>query len=1155
MPQRLLRPNRIQTFSSNKNASTGGPGYRKRYGIALAIAALASALGLAAQSAPSDETRLLRFPTTNGEAIVFSHAGQLYTVPVAGGTARRLTDTPGYAVFPRFSADGRQLAFSAQYDGNTEVYLMSAEGGTPKRLTYTATLGRDDLADRMGPNNIVMAWTNTSNEVVFRSRMRSFNDFVGQLYAVTPQGDLPRQIPVPHGGFATFSPDDKKMAYNRVFREFRTWKRYRGGMADEVWVFDPETGALENVSNNDAQDIIPMWAPNGKIYYLSDRDGHLNLFSYEPKSKRTVQHTRFADFDIKFPSLGKGGIVFEQAGRIWHFDLKSEKAKMVPIVIREDFVGARGGIVNVSKYVGSVRPSPDGKRAVVVARGDVFTVPAKNGPTRNLSQTAGVHERAASWSPDGKWIAYLGDASGENEIYVRSQDGKQPPVQLTSGADTYYFTPVWSPDSKMLMWGDRAQRLRIVVVDTKEVLPVDESPFAEITQYAWSPDSQWVSWTRQERGTLSKVMLRSLAEKRTVAVTDGWYAANSPSFSDDGKFLYFASSRDFRPTYGETEWNHIYQNMERVYCVALAKDTPSPFAPKSDEVSVAGESAAEKGADGAKPKQSADKEAGSTKSAESKSGEAAEGGTTDKGKAKKGVVVKVDLDGLAERVIGLPIMPANYGPMRAVGEKVYYQRRTGGFGPDGRRTLALYNLKDQKETDLGQVDVFEISADGKKMLVKVGSDYALIDLPSSKVEVKDALSFAGLEMQLDRQAEWAQIYAECWRQMRDYLYAPNMHGVDWPAQKAKYAELLPHVHTRNDLTYLIGELIGELNVGHAYVGGGDRPEAARIQTGLLGAELSRDKASGAYRIARILKGENWQKGSRSPLTEIGVNVAEGDYIVAVNGKPTAAMDNLYASLVGTVGRQVVLRVNKTPSEEGSRDVTVVPIADEAPLYYQAWVRKNIAYVSDKTGGRVGYLHIPDMGPEGLNEFVKHFYPQLDKEALIIDVRGNGGGNVSPMIIERLRRELAMINYRRGSLPTQNPADMLLGPKVTLLNEYSASDGDLFPYRFRTHGLGKLIGKRSWGGVVGIRGSLPLTDGGTLNKPEFGPYAKDGSKWIIEGEGVVPDIVVDNDPAREFRGEDQQLDRGISEILEELRTKGQKLPPPPPWPVKAAAKSQ
>ncbi len=1089
--------------------------------------------------AADDTTRLLRFPATNDQAITFSYGGQLYTVAADGGTARRLTDAPGYAIFPRYSSDGAQLAFTAQYDGNTEVYVMPASGGNPKRLTTSATLDRDDLADRMGPNNIVFGWRHTAAEVVFRSRWHSFNPFIGQLYTVGLEGDVPTQLPVPRGGFVSYSPDDTKIAYNRVFREFRTWKQYRGGMADDIWIFDLKSGAVENITDNPAQDLFPMWASNGKIYFVSERTPRANLFSYDLATKQTKQLTQFTDFDVKFPSLGGKTIVFEQAGQIWKFDLATEKSSAVPITIREDFAATRPALTNVAKSLASVAPSPDGQRVTVVARGDVFTVPAKDGPTRNLTQTQGVHERSARWSPDGKWIAYLSDATGEFELYVRPQDGKGAAIQLTSNNDTYPFALDWSPDSKKILWADRKQRLRFIDVATKAITTVAENPDAPIQQYSWAPDSQWVTYVKQERGTLAKIMLYGLAAQQTIAVTDGSYDSSRPNFSDDGKWLLFASSRDYRPIYSDTEWNHAYLDMERIYLVALAKDTASPFAPKSDEVAIAKD----------EEKKPTDEKSDAPKSTPKK---------------PAAVVVKVDADGLSSRVLGLPIAPSNYSSITMVGEKIYYRRAPGGPSGGGgggegfgggaatKPVLALYDLKTKKETELGNFEGFEITANGKKMLIRSGRDFSLIDLPSAKVELKpDAkLDFSGLEVRLDRTAEWTQIFNESWRQMRDFFYAPNMHGVDWPAQRTKYAALLPSVSTRNDLTYLIGEMISELHIGHAYVGGGDRIEAPRIKTGLLGAEISRDAASRAYRINKILPGENWQTKTRSPLTELGINVRAGEYILAVNGQSVRDLANLYTALIGTVGKQVVLRVNAQPTDEGARDITVIPIADEAPLYYEQFVAQNMAYVAQKTDGKIGYLHIPDMGPEGLNEFVRRFYPQLNKQGLIIDVRGNGGGNVSPMIIERLQRELTMINIRRNGTPSTNPAQMLLGPQVTLLNEYSASDGDLFPYRFREKGLGKLIGKRSWGGVVGISGTLPFTDGGDLRKPEFAPYAKDGKSWIIEGHGVDPDIVVDNDPAREFRGEDQQLDKGIEVILEELKTKGRTLPPPPAWPNKS-----
>ena len=1083
---------------------------------------------LLSQSAPSpDETRLMRFPATDGHRVVFSYADQLYTVGLEGGIARRLTNGPGYAVFPRFSPDGSQLAFTAQYDGNTEVYLMPADGGAPKRLTYTATLERDDLGDRMGPNNIVMTWKNTTPEILFRSRMRSYNSFNGQLYSVGTDGDLPRQIPVPRGGFLSMSPDDSKMAYNRVFREFRTWKDYRGGMADDIWIYDFKTGAIEDITNNPAQDIIPMWAPNNRIYFLSDRTKRLNLYSYDLATKATAQLTDFRDFDIKFPALGGGVIVFEEAGYLWEFDTAKAALRRIPIVVKDDFVTSRPALVRVSGFIEGVAPSPDGKRVVVSARGNTFTVPAKDGATRNLSAKSGVHERDSAWSPDGRWIAYISDETGENELYVRAQDGSGEPVQVTSGADTYYYGPKWSPDSGKLLWADRMQRLRFVTVATKAVATVDTATAFEVREYSWSPDSQWVAWTRPEDSSLSRVWLYSIASGRKFPVTDGWYTAGGPDFSDDGKFLVLQSSRDFNRTMSDIEFEYVYDNLQRVYLVALAKDTESPFKPKSDEVQV---------------------------SAEPKPGDkTADAKDAKKDAPPKAVTVKVDEDGIMDRLIGLPVKASNYGSIRAVGNKVYYIRQDSFDGNilepglETPKTLLVYDLKDLKETELGTASDFEVTADGKKMLLKTGKDFALVDLPTAKLEIKDKISFDGLEMNLDRRAEWAQIYNESWRQMRDYFFSPTMNGVDWPAMRDKYAALLPYAQTRYDLTYLIGEMIGEMHSSHTYVWGGDRPVAPRIPTGLLGAELSRDPQSRAYRIDRILRGENWQPKLRSPLTEIGVNVGDGDYILAVDGKPVRDMANIYSSLVGKAGKQVVLRVNSKPLDEGSRSVTVVPTADEAPLYYEAWVRHNTDYVSQRTGGQVGYIHIPDMGPEGLSEFAKHFAPQLRKKALIIDDRGNGGGNVSPLIVERLTRALVLFEKPRNATPVTNPADMQLGPKLLLMDEFSASDGDVFAYRFRADGMGKLVGKRTWSGVVGFRALLPIVDGGSLSRPEFAPYSKDGKDWAIEGHGVDPDIVVDNDPAKEFAGMDQQLDRGIDEILLELKTNAQPVPPPPPFP--------
>lgn len=1059
------------------------------------------ASSLTAQS--PDEARVLRFPTTHGNTIVFSYAGDLYSVASAGGTARKLTTHEGMELFPRFSPDGSKLAFTGQYDGNTEVYVMPAQGGVPQRISFTATLGRDDVTDRMGPNNIVMDWSPDGSSVIFRSRMHTFNDFNGSLYAAPVNGDLATQLPVPRGGFMSFSDDGKKMAYNRVFREFRTWKRYRGGMADDIWVFDFDTKSVENITNNDQQDIIPMWKGN-RIYYLSDRDASekMNLFVYDNATKQTRQLTTFTNFDIKFPSIGDNAIVFEQAGWLWRFDLTTERATRVPVHIREDFASSRNGLVPVHESIAGGDLAPDGSRAVFAARGDLFSVPAKNGITRNLTNSSGVHDRSPTWSPDGKSVAYISDASGSDEIWSVAQDGSSAAVQLTSGGGTYKFDLSWSPDSKHILFSDRAMRLNLLNVATKAITVVDQAESWDIRSYSWSPDSKWITYARAEHLTNTRVMLYSVDQKKAWPVTDSWYNSGSPTFSSDGLYLFFISGRDFNPIYSQTEWNHAYTDMSRIYFVTLSKDTPSPFAPKHDEVNAAE----------VKPAATAN---------------------------------KVDVDGIENRVTVLPGPASNYYNLTVIGDAVYYMRngRT-----DTQAQFLLYNLKDQKETNLGTINGYTVSADGKKMMVARQGAYSIIDLPKGTVDLTAKVDVSGLQMHLDRRAEWNQVFHESWRQMKDFFYDPNMHNVDWAAVRDSYEPWIAGINSRADLSYILGEMIGELNAGHAYVGGGDIPTAPRTPMGLLGADLVRDR-SGYVQIKKIYRGENWISNRRSPLTEVGVNVNAGDFIIAVNGKAVNTMTNIQEALIQTVDKSVILTVNSRPNPQGARQVTVKPIGDESQLRYFDWVSTNIEKVAAATNGRVGYIHVPNMGPTGLNEFIKYYYPQLNKEALIIDVRGNGGGNVSPMLIERLRREAIMMSRARDRAATPNPGGVMPGPMITLMDEFSASDGDIFPYRFRASGLGKLVGKRSWGGVVGIWGSLPFVDGGSLNKPESALYSIDGSEWIIEGYGVDPDIIVDNDPYLEFTGTDQQLIRGIEEILKELET-AKKLPVPPTYPDKS-----
>jgi len=1046
-----------------------------------------------------NDARLLRFPAVHGEKVVFTYAGDLFEVPLSGGIARKLTsDAEGYEMFARFSPDGKHIAFTGQYDGNTEVYLIPSEGGVPERLTYTATLGRDDISDRMGPNNVVMAWSD-EDHIVYRSRKQTFNSFKGQLFEVSKNGGLSEELPLPTGGWCSFSPDGKKMAYNRVFREFRTWKYYQGGMADDVWIYDFETKETINITNNDHQNIFPMWSGDN-IYFLSDRDRTMNLFAYNLTTKQTSKLTDYTNFDIKFPSLGDHSIIYENGGYIYNYELNSGEIAKVEVEIRNDLLTGRNEIKDASKFINSWAISPDGKRAVFGARGDVYTVPAKSGITRNLTQSSGVHDRNVEWSPDGKYISFISDRTGEDEIYIQNQNGLEEATQLTFNSDTYKYNPVWSPDSKYLLWGDKMARLNLMEIATKKVKVIFEADDWEIREYTWSPDSRWIAFTENPNNSVNKIHIYGLDKGDIHQVTDNWYNANSPAFGTEGRYLFFVSARDFNPTYSWTEWNHAYQDMNSLYFVTLQKDTPSPFEPENDEVEV-------KVADAENDKEEAEKTE----------------------KKEETTATRIDFDGITDRVIKLPVKAGNYWNINPVKDAVYYVYNSS---KSNGAKLTMYDLESEKKTELGDIRSFVISANHKKMLISTQGKRAIIDLPKSKIKPKEFLDLKNMKVMVNLKEEWAQIYNESWRQMRDFFYDPNMHGVDWPAIHDKYEVLLPYVKNRNDLNYIIGEMIGEISVGHAYVLGGDKAKPEKIKTGLLGAKISKDN-SGYFKIEEILPGENWTKNGRSPLTEVGVDVNEGDYIIAINGMPTKNVPDIYQMLVGKAGKQVMLTVNSKASAEAARDVIVVPTGDESQLYYYQWVRNNIEKVNEATDGQVGYIHIPDMGPGGLNEFVKYFYPQLNKKALIIDDRGNGGGNVSPMIIERLNRELTLYGMSRNNSINTKPRQIMLGPKVLLMDNYSASDGDLFPYQFKKLEMGTIIGLRSWGGVVGIRGSLPFIDGGDLRRPEFAPFDENGN-WVIEGYGVEPDIVVDNDPAKEYAGEDQQLNKAIEVVLKQLK---------------------
>ena len=1071
---------------------------------------LVCAMFVAAQQGQAEEARLLRFPATNGSDIVFSYAGDLYKVSVRGGEAKRLTSHVGYEMFPHFSPDGKTIAFTGQYDGNTEVYTIPADGGEPLRVTYTATNQRDDVGDRMGPNNIVTAWTADGAKIVYRNRIGS--GFGGKLYTVAKEGGLSEVIPLPEGGFCSFSPDGKRLAYNRVMREFRTWKYYRGGMADDVWIYDAGKKTVENITNNRAQDIFPMWVGD-EIYFLSDRDRTMNLFVYDTKTKTTSKVTDFTEYDIKFPSTNGQLIVFENAGYIYRFDPAAKKAEKVSITLTSDHLYARSEIKDGGRYMRGASLSPDGKRVVVTARGEIFNLPVEKGVTKNIVRTPGAHERSATWSPDGKHIAYISDATGETELYMQPAEGGEA-VQLTKNNDTYIRNFEWSPDSKSIVYTDRKNRINLLNVATKQVTEVLRDPKKEPYEVTFSPDSKWLAYTRMADNEYDIIYLYRIDDKKEFQVTDRWYDSGSPTFSTDGKYLVFTSMRDFNPTYGSKEWNHVYGYSNGVYLALLTKDTPSPFLTKDDGSKAEPKKVEINVEEGGKKKE------------------------TDEKKKSEGVTVKVDADGLSDRIVKVPLPQGYHGNLYSDGQKVYYSRNNSTY---------VYDLNKQKEETVAEGARMWVEPGGKKAGFFKNKQLFVKDIPSGKIDLKDPVNFSDMKMTIDYAKEWAQIFDEAWRAFRDGFYLENMHGVDWKAMKKKYGVLLPYVKNRQDLTYLIGEMIGELNCGHAYVNTGETNRPQRIKTGLLGAEISRDK-SGFFRLEKILPGESWSPALRSPLTEPGIEAQVGDFIVAIDGVPTNTVNDLYALLVGKADVPTELSLNGKAQLNGARKVVIRPLEEEYSLYHYQWVKNNIEKVDKASGGKIGYIYIPDMGVDGLNEFAKYFYPQLDKEGLIIDDRANGGGNVSPMILERLAREPYRMTMRRGS--TRNgtvPDAVLVGPKVCLINKYSASDGDLFPWGFRALKLGKLIGTRTWGGIVGITASLPFIDGTDVRVPFFTSYDMNGN-WMVENEGVEPDILIDNDPVKEWNGEDEQLNRAIEEVMKELKNRKPlpKTPAPRVW---------
>lgn len=1088
------------------------------------------------------EARLMRFPDISKDQIVFSYAGDLWLVPRAGGVARRITTDPGLELFPKFSPDGKSIAFTGQYDGNYNVYTIPAEGGQPKQLTFNPD--GEHISERMGINNEVINWFPDGKKILFLSRSETFNDWFGQLFSVGADGGLPTEMVVGKGGLTSFSPDGSEIAYNRIFRNFRTWKRYEGGMAQAITIYNFKENHAGEIPHEQWTDTFPMWRGD-TIYFDSDRgpEHRLNLYSYSLKTHQIRQLTHFTDYDVNWPSLGPDAIVFENGGYLYVFDLKSEKAHKIEVYLTGDFDQARPHWVDGSKYITDFDISPEGKRAVFTARGDIFTVPAKEGSIRDLTRTSGIREKYAVWSPDGKWIAYVSDRTGEDELYIIPQDGLGKEVRITSDGNMFRLQVQWSPDSKKLLYADKSVRLFYVDIEKKQPVLIDKGEYGDFTDYTWSPDSNWVAYTKNVSTGYGVIQLYSLGDRKMTPVTTSFTNSRVPVFDPEGKYLYFFSSRDFNEVLGDYDMEFSNPKATRIYAVTLRADLPSPFAPESDE-------------SGAQKPENAAAGGPRATGAEAK---------TEKNEPPKNF--RIDLDGIQNRVVALPIPPGNLRELAAAKDRVFYVSAPifglSGPLPGEAPAIHVFDMKNRKDHVLIEnANRFALSFDGTKLLYAApkpgGEEEAVVGSMPSVYGIIDAtvpaaapskvgdgeLNLSTMRMEVDPPAEWKQIFNEVWREERDYFYEPSMNGVDWAKERERYAPLLPYVKDRYDLTYVLGEMIGELSNSHTYVGGGDYPDLEPVNVGYLGADFEADDASGLYRFKKIYPGENWNAGLRSPLTEPGVDVKAGEYLLAVNGRDLRVPQNPYELFENTANQNVTLTVNSKLGEEGARQVVVKTIPTEFGLHELNWINTNREKVDAATRGRVGYVYLPDMEAEGLNEFVKQYFPQIRKEGIIFDVRYNGGGFVDQIIFERLRRILAGMESARNFKSSTIPDDVFFGYMACVTNHYAASDGDFFTYFFKKYKLGPVIGTRTWGGVRGIRGYIPLIDGGYITRPEFSLYGLD-SKWVVENHGVEPDIVVDNTPDQVVAGHDPQLEKAIDVVMQEIKAHPKELPRRPP----------
>ena len=1106
----------------------------------------AVAIAVLSAAPPNGEgTRLLRSPTVSATHIAFAYANNLWIVERAGGNARRLTSFQGQTTNPHFSPDGQSIAFSAEYAGNTDVYVVPSEGGEPKRLTWHP--GSD----------IVQGWTPDGKSILFSSSRATWAPSgTPRFWTVPVEGGVEEPMVLPRGYQGKISADGTKIAYrmNNSWDEER--RNYRGGQNRPVWIVDLKTFDLVSPPWTDSKDIDPVWSGDS-VYFLSDRDGVTNVWSFDTKAKRLTQATKFRDFDVKALDSGGGVIVFEQAGYVHELDPKSGKEHVVNITATGDFPWMMGRWEDVTSRMSNLAISPTGKRVVVEARGEIFTIPAEKGDVRNMTNSSGSAERDPAWSPDGKWLSYFSDKSGEYKLVIEAQDGLSAPRELELPDAKHYYTPAWSPDSKKMVYTDTDLKVWVLDVATGSAKVVGRDPWMvpqRTLNPVWSPDSKWIAYSSRLNSLYHAIFVSNAETGESRQITDGLADALYPGFDPNGKYLWFLASTDFGL---RSQWLDMtsYDHNENfgLYVAVLKKGEPSPLLPESDEDT--GVSNSRGGGQGAR---------GGGSAGENTEETAAQ---TAPAYPRPAVNVQIDFEGLQQRVIAVQgIAQRQYSQLRVGAPGTVYFLEAPSGGGNGGNTLHRYRLSDRRSAVfVNNVADYDISADGRKLVYRGGGgggqrggggntganapSLFLVDADRNAPTAGQGRLNVALRMYLEPKLEFKQIFNEGWRNQRDYLYVPNLHGVNWKGMKEMYGELLPYVNHRADLNYLLDNMGAEISIGHSYVRGGDMPEIPQSPGGLLGADFAIE--NGRYKITRIYDNESWNPELRAPLSAPGVDVSVGDYIVAINGIELRAPDNIFRLLDGTANRQTVLTVNNRAAMEGARQVKVVPVASDQDLRTRAWVEQNRRLVDKMSDGQLAYVYLPNTGQGGYASFNRYYFSQQDKKGAVVDERFNGGGSAADYIIDVLQRDFDgyFNNVAGDRMPFTSPGGGIWGPKVMIINEMAGSGGDLMPYMFRLRKIGPLVGKRTWGGLVHTADTPTFIDGGSMIAPRGGFFTRDG-KWAVENEGTAPDIDVENWPKDVISGKDSQLERAVQEALRLLKEKPPnrltKEPPPPTW---------